>query len=379
MPSQEVEPRKIKNLRIAILGTRGIPNNYGGFEQFAEYLSVGLSDRGHDVTVFNSKEHPFEADQFKGVKIIKKYCPESKLGSFAHFIYDWVCARHVSKENFDIIYNAGYGSAAPSIWFYSKKCKSIWVTNMDGLEWKREKWSSPIKWLTKKMEALAVKHSNNLISDNIGIQTYLKNFYNAESKFLAYGAEVNKNVSDEFLKLFKLKKKDYYLIVARLEPENSVEMILDGYVESDSKIQFIVVGNYKTRYGRYLKSKFAHNDKIRFIGGIYEKEKIDSIRKYASLYFHGHTVGGTNPSLLEAMGLGCDIIARDNEFNRTVLKDGGRYFTSSSDIKNYIKLSKNYFGEECRIRCVDLINKNYNWELIIDKHEQYFLKLTTCR
>ena len=117
-------------------------------------------------------------------------------------------------------------------------------------------------------------------------------------------------------------------------------MILDGYVESESKIQFIVVGNYKTRYGRYLKSKFAHNDKIRFVGGIYEKEKIDSIRKYASLYFHGHTVGGTNPSLLEAMGLGCDLIARDNQFNRTVLKDGGRYFTSSSDITNYIKLLK---------------------------------------
>ena len=307
-------------MKIAILGTRGIPNNYGGFEQFAEYLGNGLVQLGHDVTVYNPSTHPYKDKEYKGIKIISKFSPEDKIGSLANFYYDWICSSDASKRDFDIVYHAGYQSAALAIKFFAFKSKSVWLTNMDGIEWKRDKWSQPIKWLTKKMEKIAIKNSDYLISDNIGIQKYYEDIHNAKSFFLAYGANVPEQISSYVLGLYNINEYDYSLIISRLEPENSVEIIIEGYIKSESNKKLIVVGNHQTKYGGYLKNKFSHCRIIEFVGGIYNKEHLDGLRKYAKFYFHGHTVGGTNPSLLEAMAVGANIIAHDNLFNKSVLK-----------------------------------------------------------
>ena len=279
-------------MKIAILGTRGIPNEYGGFEQFAEYLSTGLVDRGHQVAVYNPSWHSYQKEFFKGVEIIKKHCPEKTIGSLAHFLYDWICSKDAKKRGFDVIYHAGYLSAGPSIFFLSKKSDVCWVTNMDGLEWKRDKWNKPVKWLAKQMEKIVVRHSNYIISDNIGIQKYYKEKFKTNSTFLPYGAAIPEYVSDQFIEEFKLKINQYYILVARLEPENSIETILDGFCESKSKTPFVVVGRNNSRYGEFLKRKYYSNDKIIFVGGVYNIDKLNSLRKYAKLYFHGHTVGG---------------------------------------------------------------------------------------
>ena len=133
-------------MKIAILGTRGIPNNYGGFEQFAEYISIGLVKKGHDVTVYNPSFHPYKETKFKGVNIIKAYSPEEKLGSMGNFIYDYNCLKDAKQRNFDIIYEAGYATCSPFFYLLKSK-KSKLITNMDGIEWKRSKWN----FLTKKL------------------------------------------------------------------------------------------------------------------------------------------------------------------------------------------------------------------------------------
>lgn len=373
----EAERQKINSLRIAIVGTRGIPNEYGGFEQFAEYLGCALVEKGHKVTVYNSSEHSYKEKSYKGVQIIYKYCPEKALGSSAHFLYDWLCIRDCSKKKFDIIYNAGYSSSAPAIFMYSKKSKAVWITNMDGIEWKRDKWSPMVKQLIKKTEHIAVKYSDFIISDNVGIKEYYKEKFNVDSYFLPYGAEVPDSVSKKPLTKFSLTPNQYYILVARLEPENSIETIIDGYCKSKTKKPLVIVGGYKSKYGRYLKDKYLYNQQILFLGGIYEKDTLNCLRKYANLYFHGHTVGGTNPSLLEAMAVGVRIAAHKNSFNESVLGSNSDYFSNSEDIKEILLSNEKIINSSNKLikKNISTIINKYSWPKIISDYETLFVNL----
>ncbi|MEC7863980.1 MAG: DUF1972 domain-containing protein [Bacteroidota bacterium] len=320
-------------MKIAILGTRGIPNNYGGFEQCAEHLSVGLVENGYDVTVYSVNTHAYNKNQFKGVNIIKKWCPENKIGSAAHFIYDFICLRDALKKDFDVIFEFGYQSAAISFVLLSIK-DSIIVTNMDGLEWKRTKWSPFVKKITKWFESIAAKNSPFLISDNKGIQDYLKEKNNVESSLIPYGAdEVDPDQS--FIKHYNVKPFSYFLLIARLEPENNIEIILDGYVKSKIDSLFLVVGNTETTYGNFLKDKYKDSGAV-FLGGVFNKEHLDGLRGFAQGYFHGHSVGGTNPALLEAMAAKAFIFAHDNVFNRDVLEHNAFFFNTAEEIKKML-------------------------------------------
>ncbi|MGL4338732.1 MAG: DUF1972 domain-containing protein, partial [Turicibacter sp.] len=159
-------------MKIAILGTRGIPNNYGGFEQFAEYLSLGLIKRGHEVSVYNPHFHPYKEISFNGVSIIKKFSPEKQIGASANFIYDFLCYKDAINKDFDVILECGYHSNAPSYFLKRKNKKPLLITNMDGLEWRRSKWNEFTRKLIKKLERIAVAKSDILVSDNLGIQEY---------------------------------------------------------------------------------------------------------------------------------------------------------------------------------------------------------------
>ena len=368
-------------MKIAFISTRGIPNNYGGFEQFAEYISVGLVQRGHEVTVYSPHYHPYQEKEYKGVRIKHIYSPEKWMGgSVGSFFYDYACLKDaLKKEDFDIIYEAGYTSIIPAyIRFNVKDIKRpIFTTNMDGLEYKRTKFN---KWVRKFVfweERMAVKHSHYLIADNMGIQDYYKEKYGKESKFLAYGANIYDNYNKDYLKEYDLSKDNYLLLIARLEPENNIFMAIEGYIASDlyGKMPLVIVGKTDTPYGKWLVEHYAKYEYVKFVGGIYDFDKINSVRHYSYVYFHGHSVGGTNPSLLEAMAAECFILSHDNIFNKAVLGENAIYYNDEKEIAGLlnnlddfvVKYKKEYIENN-----LELIRSQYSWEKLVDEHEKYF-------
>jgi len=368
-----------RKMKIAILGTKGIPNNYGGFEQFAEYISIGLVDLGHSVTVYNPNYHPYLESTYKGVTIERVYSPENILGSAANFIYDHLCLKHALKQGFDIIYEAGYHSVALSLVLLKvrKILNPIVITNMDGIEWRRSKWNLLTRKLIIELEKIAVKHSPYLISDNEGIRKYYLTKFNRESYFIPYGADPVGNLNTSYLDVRDLVQYKYFIIVARLEPENNIEPVIYGYLNSGAQLPMVIVGSHQTSYGKYLKKKYSNNH-IRFVGGIYDKKELDVLRHYSLAYFHGHSVGGTNPSLLEAMACNCFIIAHNNEFNRSVLNEAALYFLDANDIESLITKidllrSENY--SNFKDQNSKVIATKFRWENIVEMHQELFFNL----
>jgi len=357
-------------MKIAIIGTRGIPNNYGGFEQFAEYLSVGLVNKGHEVFVYNSHNHIFKDNIYKGVKIIHCYDPEYLIGTTGQFIYDLNCILNSRKQNFDIILQLGYTSS--SIWNRLMPKKSILVTNMDGIEWKRSKFSNRVQKFLKYSEGLAVKYSDYFIADSIGIQQFLKKDYQVESTYIPYGAEIMKNPDSNILRKYNLKEYNYDIVIARMEPENNIEMIIEGYLDSKKERDLVIVGSLETKFGKYISEKYNDNS-IKYLGFVSGIENLNSLRNFSNLYFHGHSVGGTNPSLLEAMASNSLIFAHDNIFNKSILEGDAYYFTTSEQISDLMndKIKENKFV----INNKDKIKNLYSWNKITDDYNSFFHKI----
>lgn len=361
-------------MKIAILGTRGIPNNYGGFEQCAEYLSVGLVDKGHDVTIYAPHFHPYKEDTYKGVDIISIFSPQDFLGiSAANFIYDYLCFKNAVNKDFDIILELGLITSSLAIIFCRHKGKIV-ATNLDGLEWKRAKWSKFIQRLTKKLEKYGVKNSDYLIADNFGIKQYIKAEYNLESEFIAYGAFDIAPPDRSFLEVYGINQGDYFLSISRLEPENNLEMMFDAYIQSNNNIPYYVVGNHLTNYGDFLKDKYR-NKGIIFLGGIFNKIHLDNLRYYSSIYLHGHSVGGTNPALLEAMAAKTLILAHDNQFNRSVLDENAFYFSSIDELSRLFKQDLQIKKSAFSLNNLKKIDKVYRWPFVVDQYEAYFEKI----
>jgi glycosyltransferase involved in cell wall biosynthesis len=369
-------------MKIAFLSVRGIPNNYGGFEQFAEYISVGLVQRGHEVTVYSPHYHPYQELIYKGVRIKHIYSPELWMGgSVGSFFYDYLSLKDaLKKEDFDIIYDAGYTSIIPAYIRFNVKNirRPIFTTNMDGLEYKRTKFN---KWVQKFVfweERMAVKHSHYLIADNMGIKDYYKEKYGKESKFLAYGATIHDHYNADYLKEYGLKDNNYFILVARLEPENNIYMAIDGYLASDQygKRPLVIVGKTNTPYGKKLVEKYGSNPNVKFVGGIYDFDKLNSIRHFSYAYFHGHCVGGTNPSLLEAMASECFILSHDNVFNHSVLGENAIYYKSTDDVMTLINGLENLvtkYKDDYTKKNLEVIRTQYSWDKLVDEHEKYFM------
>ena len=363
-------------LKIAIIGSRGIPNRYGGFEQFAEHLSLGLVERGHRVTVYCPHFHPLQEPTFRGVDLRHVYCPERTIGSAANFLYDFLALRDALKRDFDIVYEAGYQSSALSLLICRvHKKRQVIVTNMDGMEWQRAKWGRLVKGMTRWFEKLAVEKSDYLITDNPAIQDYYRSRYGTEGVYIPYGADPEPEFDDGVLTAYGLSSGEFFLCVARLEPENNLEDILAGVLQAETSMPLVVVGPHHTRYGRYLKSKYRDSS-IRFAGGIYEKKALNSLRRHSRLYFHGHSVGGTNPALLEAMAAGALIVAHDNPFNRCVLGGEAFYFNNRLEIGHLLGRL-----DEIDTQRQEKIDNNrrriateYAWEKIVADYEQFFYK-----
>lgn len=361
-------------MRIAIIGTRGIPNHYGGFEQFAEYFSVYLAEKGHEVFVYTSHNHPYQEKTFNGVQLIHAYNPEDKIGKIGQFVYDLNCIWDTRKQHFDIILQLGYTSS--SVWHGLLPKKSIIITNMDGLEWKRTKYSKKVQWFLRHAESWAVKSSDFLVADSVGIQNYLSEKYRVQSSYIAYGAHLFQNPDVEILKKYEVEPYAYHMLIARMEPENNIETILEGVAQSKNKQPFLVIGNYQINaFGKKMFEKYAPFPNIKFLGGLYNQMHLDQLRYFSNLYFHGHTVGGTNPSLLEAMASGALVIAHRNIFNQSILGDDAYYFSEAAEVTHYLE-SVHKKEEASKINSnFEKINRDYNWDLINGKYLSLFEKV----
>lgn len=361
-------------LKIAIIGTRGIPNHYGGFEQATEYISVGLMEKGHEVTVYNSHNHPYQKNNWNGVRIVHCYDPEYILKTAGQFLYDFNCIRDAQKRNFDVLLFMGYTSS--SIWGKLYPKNSVIISNMDGLEWKRAKYSKSVQYFLKYAERLAVKYSHFHIADSEVIQQYLNTTYSIQCQYIPYGANLSWNTNEAALNNYQLSKWNYFLLMARMEPENNIETVLEGFHKSYSNKKFVVIGNMKERYGQYIAHRYINDSRIHFLGGTFDQTLIHTLRANAHLYFHGHSVGGTNPSLLEAMASEALIAAHKNDFNQSVLHEDAFYFSDLYDTQNLIQSVERRGKEEKMIaNNFKKIKEQFSWNKVIDAYEQF---ICTC-
>ncbi len=370
------------NLKVAIIGSRGIPNRYGGFEKFTEILSVALVEKGYKVFV-SCENSGNELKNYKGVCLFYfplKQPKSAVLRNLYELLYD-VYSLFWASRHADIVYMLGYSAG---IFFFIPKIfgKKLFV-NPDGLEWKRAKFNLLIKFLLKFNERLMTFWADEIIADSKAIKCYLDSKYNIKSNFIPYGVFKHQNVSWNKEKLPKMLKditpNDYWLVVSRLEPENNVHIILEAYLKSKTKKPLLVVGNYSsTKYEVSIKNMLIDkpkDKKIIFTGGIYDLETLNMIRQNCFAYLHGHSVGGTNPSLLEAMVMKNIIIAHDDEFNREVCDDACLYFKDSQQLKDKLDSIDSYYEDYLQMKelaCVE-VKKRYSWNKVFDQYESIFI------
>jgi glycosyltransferase involved in cell wall biosynthesis len=360
-------------MKIGIIGTRGIPNQYGGFEQFVEFAAPALVARGHEVYVYTSSLHPYKEPEWNNVHLVRRYDPENNIGTAGQFVYDLSSIWDARKRNYDVILQLGYTSS--SIWSFLFPRGSTILTNMDGLEWKRSKYSKPVRQFLKQAEKWAVKYSDFLIADSIGIQQYLFDKYGRESTFIAYGASLVTKPEEAILNEKGLEKYEYDLLIARMEPENNIETIIKGHMLAGASKPLIIIGNFKNRFGRYLKEQYG-SERIQFRGPVYDLKLLNSLRYFSNLYFHGHSVGGTNPSLLEAMACYSLIVAHDNIFNRSVLDEDAFYFSSPEQLAGLLNepLNRNDHMDKIQNNAGKILSQ-YSWDHIINQLENLLLNV----
>ena len=250
-------------MRIGILGTRGIPNRYGGFEQFAQILAAGLAKKGHEVCVYNSSLHPYKETKYGGVHIIHCKDPENRIGTAGQFIYDRHCLVDARQRNFDVLLHLGYTS--DSIWWRRWPKNVIHIVNMDGMEWMRTKYNALTRRFLKYAEKLAAKHADILIADSVGIQEHLLSKYGKHAVYIPYGAFVFDSPEQAVLKSFNQEPFSYSLLIARMEPENNIEMIIKGWLASAASTPLLIIGDTNKQYGRSLLRKYAQA-RIQFPG-----------------------------------------------------------------------------------------------------------------
>lgn len=379
---------------VFIIGSKGIPAKYGGFETFVEKLTEGQKSKGIKYHVSclaeNSKEFEHNGARCFNVKV-----PD--IGAAKAVYYDIVALKesikYIEKNSIKnaVIYVLAC-RIGPFIGYYKKKLKKLGGTllvNPDGHEWKRAKWNKAIRQYWKVSEKLMVKHADLLVCDSKNIEKYIKEDYkkyNPKTTFIAYGADTTKSkLSDDdstLLQWYKekgIKKKEYYLVVGRFVPENNYEIMITEFMKSNTSKDFVLITNVeKNKFFESLKDKtdFDKDSRIKFVGTVYNQDLLKKIRENAYGYFHGHEVGGTNPSLLEALATTDLNLLLDVGFNREVGEDGSVYFTKESGnlaklvdtLDNYDEVAATKYGDIAKAR----IASEYTWEYIISQYESLF-------
>ena len=362
-------------LKIAILGSRGIPAKFGGFETFAEQLAVRLVKKNFAVTVFCESEAGEKLDTYKEISL--RYVKTPRVTAVRSIWFDTACILKCLGK-YDIVYMLGYSVAFA--FFLPRILGEKLLVNMDGLELKRTKWSALAKGYLRAMEHLATSWATVAIADAEGIADHLIKQYGSPEKvvMIPYGADVIMTAPDpKKLVPFGLEVGNYYLVVCRLEPENHVLEIIRGFSQTTSRRKLVIIGDHHadTAYTRVLTGQ--NDERVIFLGSIYDQELLTALRYHCYTYLHGHSVGGTNPSLLEAMACGNFVIAHDNVFNREVTENQGWYFTNSMELQQLVD-ELEALGPPAKVSNSfrDIMKKKYNWDVIADSYAKLFRRLS---
>lgn len=354
--------------KVAIVGIQGLPANYGGFESLVENIIGENSSNNILYTVFCSKPDMGgdKLKEYKGAKLEYIDSPSHGINSLRYYTKS---LQKVTKGYDDIlILGMGGGLYLP---IFKMKSKTKVIINVDGIERKRAKFNRAGKFLLYILERLSVKFADQLISDNEGIRQFLLNLYNKDSVMIAYGGDhvkrcVSREEQGKTLEKFGLVKENYAITVCRIEPENNCHVILEAFEKSKENLVFI--GNWnRSKYGRNLKTKYSTMSNIKILDPIYDLDTLYSLRGNAKYYIHGHSVGGTNPSLVEAMFFGKPIFCFDVIFNRETTFNKAYYWKNVEELIALIQ-RMNLNGEIMSV----LAEKHYTWKQIAKEYENLY-------
>lgn len=355
-------------MKIAMIGTRGVPAHYGGFETAIEEVGSRLASQGVEIVVFCRPVAGEPAPEtYRGMRLV--WLPALRKRSLETLSHTALSVIHSELSGADaaIVFNAANSPFLPVI-----KARGIPVaTHVDGLEWRRSKWGAAGRKYYRMMEAYAVRASNAIIADAPGIAEYYRDEFGAKSRLIAYGAPDLEGTGSDRLAELGLIADQYHLVVARFEPENHVLEIVRGYVDSDATMPLVVVGSapYSGEYSAAIEQ--AGDNRVLLLGGVWDQDLLDQLYFNATTYIHGHSVGGTNPSLLRAAGAGTATIAFDSVFNRGVMGDNGWYFHTPAEAADRISVAerdhtlRTRLGEGIKLRAAE-----YNWDHIAEEYLQ---------
>lgn len=357
-------------MNIQILGTRGIPAQHGGFESFAENFSLYLVKKGWQVTVYCQVEglgRMYE-DNWRGVHLV--HIPVNQKGAVGTIIFDWKSTWHAAGRKNPVL-TLGYNTAIFCIIYRIKGIKNI--INMDGIEWQRKKWSFLEKTWLYVNEKLAAILGNHLVADHPEIKNHLARFTSTEKiTIIPYSADIIDSADIQEIITFGLEKNNYTILIARPEPENLILEIVQAYSQKRRGMPLVILGEYTPDSNEYHKQVIcAAGDEIQFVGAIYNKTTVQALRFFARCYIHGHTVGGTNPSLVEALGAGSPILAHNNKFNRWVAGEGAKYFSSIEECSQKLEiiLEDDSLNASMRKSSYQQIKNNFTSEKIHKAYE----------
>lgn len=353
--------------KVAIIGTQGVPANYGGFETLVDNIIGEHRSSDIEYTIYCSgKDMPQRLPQHKGAKL--KYLPLRANGVQSIF-YD-IVAMIRSIRGYDTILVLGV-SGCTFLPIFKLFSRAKVIVNIDGLEHRRDKWTRAVRKFLLLSEIVAVKSAHTIIADNKGIADYVDWRYKREAKLIAYGGDhalcnVSEERQAEIIAQYGLKKDSYSISVCRIEPENNCHVTLDAFANSGKELVF--VGNWKRNdYSRRLKEKYSTYSNIKLIDSIYDLEILYTLRNNALFYIHGHSAGGTNPSLVEAMFLGKPVLAYDVVYNRETTHHKAYYWKNCNELQQLVT-QKDLSSKDIK----RVAQEFYTWEKITKEYEELY-------
>ncbi|MFR9607655.1 MAG: DUF1972 domain-containing protein [Rikenellaceae bacterium] len=365
--------------KVAIIGTVGVPANYGGYETLAENLLTYKKSEEIEYTVYcSSKSYSEKLTEYKGAKL--KYV-NLKANGWQAVLYDMTSIIRAWRKS-DVIVSLGTVGCyiLPMLKLFSPK--KVVAVNLDGMDNKRAKWNGFSQAFIGAARWCAIKFADIAIADNKAIQDYLLEEFNRESELIEYGGDNAIRVEDDekLITKYNLKRGEYCFKVARIEPENNIAMILEAFSKLPNEI-LVLVGNWnKSEFGRSIREKYASFKNIMTLDPIYQSEEINLLRGNCKLYIHGHSAGGTNPSLVEAMNLGLPIFAYDVVFNRFTTEDKAIYFGSADMLINSIQGQNVESLKTIATDMSSIAKQRYTWSIICKKYEAIILnKSSQCQ
>ena len=367
-------------MKVAFLGIRGIPACYSGFETFVEQTAVRLVERGHDVTVYNRKHHYSTAFQeYNGVRIIMLPSIESKhLDTISHTFLSVI---HSIFQEYHVVYFCGIGNS-PLI-FLPKIAGSKVIINVNGEDWAREKWGKFAQWYLRLTEKFACVFSDIVLSDAVVIQERYKKVHGQETQYIPYGANIYSRPTSKgdnrTLRRYKLAPDEYVLFVARLEPENAAHILIEAFKWVKTNKKLVIVGDapYNKKYVKDLEHRA--DNRVVFTGYVFGESYRD-LSQHAYIFVLPSGVNGTRPVLLDQMGFGNCILARNSEANMEVLGESAIFFDKNNLIDDLSKQIDYVINnpdkvKELRSKAQERVEKKYSWDVATDKYSRLFKQL----